>query len=60
VLVAGSTWPADEELLNSIIERYTDWKFIIAPHEIAEANLQRLKEQLLGKQFAIRIWKCIN
>ena len=49
VLVAGSTWPADEELLNSIIERYTDWKFIIAPHEIAEANLQRLEEQLLGK-----------
>ena len=49
VLVVGSTWPADEELLNSIIERYTDWKFIIAPHEIAEANLQRLEEQLLGK-----------
>ena len=49
VLVAGSTWPADEELLNSIIERYTNWKFIIAPHEIAEASLQRLEEQLLGK-----------
>jgi 3-deoxy-D-manno-octulosonic-acid transferase len=49
VLVVGSTWPADEELLNSIIERYTDWKFIIAPHEIAEANLQRLEEQLHGK-----------
>lgn len=49
VLVVGSTWPADEELLNSIIERYTDWKFIIAPHEIAEASLQRLEEQLLGK-----------
>jgi 3-deoxy-D-manno-octulosonic-acid transferase len=49
VLVAGSTWPADEELLNTIIENYPDWKFIIAPHEIAEANLQRLEEQLLGK-----------
>jgi 3-deoxy-D-manno-octulosonic-acid transferase len=49
VLVAGSTWPADEELLKSIIESYTDWKCIIAPHEISEANLQRLEEQLLGK-----------
>jgi 3-deoxy-D-manno-octulosonic-acid transferase len=49
VLVAGSTWPADEELLKSIIESYTDWKCIIAPHEISEANLQRIEEQLLGK-----------
>ena len=49
VLVAGSTWPADEELLNIIIESYPNWKFISAPHEIAEANLQRLEEQLLGK-----------
>ena len=49
VLVAGSTWPADVELLKSMIESYTDWKFIIAPHEIIEANLQRLEEQLLGK-----------
>ena len=49
VLVAGSTWPADEELLNTIIENYPDWKFIIAPHEISGANIQRLEEQLLGK-----------
>jgi 3-deoxy-D-manno-octulosonic-acid transferase len=49
VLVAGSTWSADEELLNTIIENYPDWKFIIAPHEIAEANIQRLEEQLLDK-----------
>jgi len=49
VLVAGSTWPADEELLNTIIESCTDWKFIIAPHEIAETNIQGLEKQLLGK-----------
>jgi 3-deoxy-D-manno-octulosonic-acid transferase len=49
VLVAGSTWPADEELLNTIIENYTDWKFIIAPHEISETNIQGLEKQLLGK-----------
>ena len=49
VLVAGSTWSADEELLKSIIESYTDWKCIIAPHEISEANLQHLEKQLAGK-----------
>lgn len=49
VLIAGSTWPADEELLISIIERYPSWKFIIAPHEISEANLQQLEKQLVGK-----------
>jgi 3-deoxy-D-manno-octulosonic-acid transferase len=49
VLVAGSTWPADEELLKSIIESHTDWKCIIAPHEISEANLQHLEKQLAGK-----------
>ncbi len=49
VLVAGSTWPTDEELLNTIIESYTDWKFIIAPHEISEANIQGLEKQFLGK-----------
>ena len=49
VMVAGSTWPTDEELLNTIIESYTDWKFIIAPHEISEANIQGLEKQLLGK-----------
>lgn len=49
VMVAGSTWPTDEELLNTIIKSYTDWKFIIAPHEIAETNIQGLEKQLLGK-----------
>jgi len=57
VLVAGSTWPADEELLNTIIESYPNWKIIIAPHEIAEANLQQLEEQLLGKTIRYSILK---
>lgn len=58
VLVAGSTWPADEELLHSIIENHSDWKFIIAPHEISEANLQGLEKQLAGK--TIRYSKLVN
>lgn len=58
VLVAGSTWPADDELLTSIIEKHSNWKFIIAPHEISEANLQGLEKQLAGK--TIRYSKLVN
>jgi 3-deoxy-D-manno-octulosonic-acid transferase len=43
VLIAGSTWPADEELLKGLIDLNPDWKFIIAPHEIDEAHLSAIK-----------------
>lgn len=44
-LVAGSTWPEDEELLVKLINAYGDnpgIKFIVAPHEIKEAGILRL------------------
>ena len=42
-IVAGSTWPADEELLTRFInESGTHIKFIIAPHEIDNAHINRL------------------
>ena len=46
VLVAGSTWPPDEELLLTLIERYADVKFIIAPHEIEPARIERLRGRI--------------
>lgn len=39
VLVAGSTWPADEALLAQLHRRFADWHIIIAPHEIHEEHL---------------------
>lgn len=48
VVVAGSTWKPDEELLARFINDNHDVKFIIAPHEVSEANINRL-EQLLKK-----------
>jgi 3-deoxy-D-manno-octulosonic-acid transferase len=39
VLIAGSTWPADEKLLNSFSEKYPDWKLIIAPHEVNDQHI---------------------
>ncbi len=42
-MVAGSTWPEDEEFLSRYInESAEDICFIIAPHEISEAHLNRL------------------
>jgi 3-deoxy-D-manno-octulosonic-acid transferase len=46
-LVAGSTWPEDEDiLLNFIHSGPEDWKYIIAPHEVKPANLNRLISRL--------------
>jgi 3-deoxy-D-manno-octulosonic-acid transferase len=47
-LIAGSTWPPDEELLAILLREnlLPDWKFIIAPHQISESNLQRIESLL--------------
>lgn len=48
VIVAGSTWPQDEELLFPAIsaELNKDWKLIIAPHELGEAHLSAIESAL--------------
>jgi 3-deoxy-D-manno-octulosonic-acid transferase len=46
VLVAGSTWEADELLLSSLIERHPRWKIIIAPHEINNNRIDALQRLL--------------
>jgi 3-deoxy-D-manno-octulosonic-acid transferase len=50
VFVAGSTWPADEELIAPLITMYPDWKFIIAPHEISEDKVNKLLSMLPAKK----------
>ncbi len=39
VIVAGSTWLEDEEILDHYANQHPEIKFIIAPHEIDEAHL---------------------
>lgn len=46
MLVAGSTWKPDEELLADFINSHPYLKVVFAPHEVTEANMNRL-EQLL-------------
>jgi 3-deoxy-D-manno-octulosonic-acid transferase len=41
-LVAGSTWPQDEQFLPMLTQKYADWKFIIAPHEIHQDHIQEI------------------
>ena len=47
VLVAGSTWPEDEAILLPYFNRLdSEYKLIIAPHEIHEEHLQAIEAQL--------------
>lgn len=50
LLVAGSTWPADEELLIRLIEKNNhNLRFIIAPHEISTTHINMLMQKI-GKK----------
>jgi len=42
LVVAGSTWKPDEELLAQFIHNNPEIKFIIAPHETKQGNIERL------------------
>jgi len=42
LVVAGSTWKPDEELLAQYIHSHPETKFILAPHETKKGNIERL------------------
>ncbi len=45
LLICGSTWGQDEKTLSGVIANkvFSDWKFIIAPHEIGEKHLKQIE-----------------
>lgn len=45
-LVAGSTWPPDEQLLLAVARTFTQLKMILAPHDISPGNIARLRKAL--------------
>lgn len=51
VLVAGSTWPDDEKIIQEATSVFPDLKLIIAPHEIDKEHLDNLKELFPGSVF---------
>jgi 3-deoxy-D-manno-octulosonic-acid transferase len=47
VLVAGSTWKKDEEILFRYFkEKDKPFKMIVAPHEVHASNIERIREEL--------------
>ncbi len=42
VFIAGSTWPADENMLQTLAAEIPDWKMILAPHEIGPDHLKQI------------------
>lgn len=49
-LVAGSSWPKDEDIFIKYFNNTPDFKLIIAPHEIHEAHLNYI-ESILKRPF---------
>ena len=48
VIVAGSTWPKDEELLVRYLKLHPDIKLILVPHEIHQAHILGISKLLDG------------
>ena len=49
VMVAGSIWEKDEEIIIKFINECTeDYKFILAPHEISSKKIYRLVSEIEG------------
>ncbi|QYA24261.1 3-deoxy-D-manno-octulosonic acid transferase [Gramella sp. MT6] len=46
LVVCGSTWPEDEELMVKFINSSVNIKFIIAPHEIKAEKIEKLLNRL--------------
>lgn len=49
-LVLGSSWPEDEALIEYYLQNTTtSLKIVIAPHDIKEGHLQKLRDSVPGK-----------
>ena len=46
VLIAGSSWEAEEKLVKKFLESNTNMKVIIAPHNVSPSNIERLQNSL--------------
>jgi 3-deoxy-D-manno-octulosonic-acid transferase len=50
VLIAGSTWPPDDELICKFInESENSWKYIIVPHEIDSSHIIGIQKLITRK-----------
>jgi 3-deoxy-D-manno-octulosonic-acid transferase len=46
IIVAGSTWPPDEDILIDYFNRHPEQRLILAPHVVSDAHLQEIEHKL--------------
>ena len=56
LVIAGSTWKPDEELLVEFINNHPGIRFIIAPHEVSQNNINRIQQMLKNKAILYSKW----
>lgn len=58
LLIAGSTWAEDEQLLAAVLPALPpDWKLIIVPHEVDEERISYVEKLFAGR---IRRWSALQ
>ncbi len=53
VVVAGSSWEPDEELIAEVIKNFSKIKLILAPHEVSEQRVEGIKKLFSGKRVLV-------
>lgn len=56
-LIVGSSWPEDEKRYIPWLNRHTEVRAIIAPHEFDDGRIQRLAAQFRGK---VTLWSQVK
>lgn len=57
LLIAGSTWLEDEQLLLSLMQYLpADWKLIIVPHEVDEKHIVQIEKMFGGRMLRWSQW----
>ena len=46
VLVAGSSWQPDEDILLAYVNRHPEMRLVIAPHVVNDAHIQEIEQKL--------------
>lgn len=45
ILIAGSSYEAEEQLIATVMQQFPEWKIIIAPHHIAHQRIESIQKQ---------------
>lgn len=58
LLIAGSTWQEDEDLLTEILPKLpSNWKLIIVPHEVDEERISAIEKSFSGRIIRYSAWQ---